>query len=277
MNTFQAIVFGFVHGFTEFLPVSAQAHHILVPYLLGWPEPSDALLAALSGGALLSLLVYFRHDWAAFTSCFLQVVIFRKKPMTLDERMPIFIAAATAPIGIGWYYFQDRLGEITTAPLIVAGTMAAFGIPLWLSESLISRKNKNLYDWNVFDALVVGLSQLLMAAPGCGRVAALLPGAFFRNYSREAAIKFSMFTSLPILIATAVHYLRLVRFHGGPPGPEITWLSFWMAGVVALLCGLLSIGGVMRTVTRKGFGGFLAYRILVAGTVAAVYWLRSRE
>jgi undecaprenyl-diphosphatase len=276
-TTFQAIIYGILHGFTEFLPVSSSAHHILVPYLVGWPEPGAALMGALSLGAMLALLVFFRHDWASIISTFLAVLIYRKKPMTLDERMPIFMAITAAPTAIAWYYFHDQATEaISSSPLLVAGTLAAFSLPLAVTESM-SRKNKNMFDWNGVDALSIGITQLFMILPGCGRMAAQLPGAFIRNYSRLAAVKYCLFASLPILIATTVHYLRPIDFHAQSPG-DVTWLSFIVATVVSMFASLLSIGGIMGQVQRggKGLGGYVVYRLLLAGAVAGVFWMRSR-
>src|SRR4051812_7555339 len=117
MTTFQAILYAIIHGFSDFLPVSATAHHKLVAYLVGWPEPAGPMIGALSLGSLLALLVYFRHDWASMISCFLQVILFRKKPMTLDERLPLFLTLSTLPAVAGWYYFGDSVEQMAWTPL----------------------------------------------------------------------------------------------------------------------------------------------------------------
>src|SRR4051794_11037055 len=82
MTTFQAIVYATLHGISEFLPISSKAHHILIPYLIGWQPPPEQFFGTLAIGSSLALLIYFRHDWASMISCFLQVLIYRKRPMT---------------------------------------------------------------------------------------------------------------------------------------------------------------------------------------------------
>ena len=273
MSTFQAIIFSIIHGFAEFLPISSSAHDILVPYLLGWPTPEGAFSGALALGAFLSLFIYFRHDWAAIISTFLGVLIYRKKPMTLDERMPLFLAVTTAPIAIAWYYLHERIEELSWSPLVVAISLAVFGLPMVVGETM-SRKNKNMFDWNGLDTLVVGLGQLLWIVPGCGRPAGQLPAAFFRNYSREAAVKYGLFAATPVLLASAIHLLRPVDFHAAQPMPDLSWLSFSVAVVVTMLSGLLAIGGLMRHVQRKGFGQYAVYRVLMALAVGVTLWLR---
>src|SRR6188768_4265884 len=107
MTLFQAVVHSVLHGFAEFLPISVSAHHSLLAYVLGWPAPAGAAMGAMGLGASLALLVHFRHDWASMISSFLTVLIYRKKPMTLDERLPIFILVATLPVLGAWYYLQE--------------------------------------------------------------------------------------------------------------------------------------------------------------------------
>jgi undecaprenyl-diphosphatase len=273
MSTFQAIVYGIIHGFTEFVPVSSNAHDLLVPYLFNWPGPSGALSGALSLGALLALLVYFRHDWASIFSCFLQVIIFRKKPMTLDERLPLFLLITSLPSGLIWYYFHEQLLNAEWSPWVVAALLGAFAIPLVTSENF-SRKNKGMFDWTWLDALILGVAQMASFVPGCGRMTALLPAALLRNFNREAAAKYAMFASMPYLAGSSLYWLRGVSLHAPRPMADVSWLSFGMALIVSLFAALLSIGGFMKHIQTRGFGTYAAYRIVIAAIVAGAFWFR---
>ena len=62
MSFFQALVLGILQGLTEFLPISSTAHLVIIPWALGWPDPTKAMDVALHIGTLLALIVYFRKD-----------------------------------------------------------------------------------------------------------------------------------------------------------------------------------------------------------------------
>ena len=278
MDTFQAVIFGIIHGFTEFLPVSVQAHLLLPSYFLGWPEPSHIFLGALAFAGALSIFIYFINDWASQLSALIQVVIYRKKPMTLDERMPFFIFMAALPSTIGWYYLREPISTLPALdrwPLILASTVALLGIPLSIGERW-SRKNKALPDWNWLDAIIIGFLQILAWIPGCGRTTLSLSGALFRNYSREAAAKFSFFVALPLLGAQAFLGLRELDFHSSIPTEGMTWSALIISTIVAFLCGLLAIGGFMKNVQKKPLGRYMVYRILVGVGLAVGYWVKNR-
>src|SRR4051812_21452469 len=134
MTTFQAIIYGILHGFTELLPLGAEAHRILLSYVTGWSEPTGPLLGALLLGSALALLIYFIHDWASMLSSLLQIVIYRRKPMTVDERMPLFVMLATIPVATAWYYLHGEIStRLDSSALVVALTMAGFGLLLGFS------------------------------------------------------------------------------------------------------------------------------------------------
>lgn len=276
MTTFQAIVYGVLHGFTEFLPISASAHRILLAYATGWAEPSGAFLGALSVGSALALLVYFIHDWLSMLSCFLQILIYRKKPMTLDERMPLFIIIATLPIAGIWYQFHEEMtNRLDSSPLMVAATLAGFGLLLGFADHM-SRKTKNMYDWNFFDSLVVGALEIAALVPGCGRSCATMTGALFRNFSREASAKFGFFIALPVLVASSITHLKGTSFRAPAPMADISWLSFYIAMLVAFFSSLLAIGAFMKHIQRGGMGQYVIWRLLVAGGTGVLYWVRNR-
>ncbi|HLE00492.1 MAG TPA: undecaprenyl-diphosphate phosphatase [Bdellovibrionota bacterium] len=275
MSTFQTIVYSVIHGFTEFLPISSSAHHALVPYIIGWDAPEGAFAGALTLGAFLALLVYFRHDWAAMTSSFLQVIIFRKRPMMIDERMPIFIILTSLPVAVAWYYLRLPISEMNWNPFLISASLAVFSLPLWFVDSF-SRKNKAMADWNSLDALLVGVTQIALLIPGCGLQVGTLIGALGRNYNREAAAKFAFFAALPVLAGSAAVHLRGLDLHASQPMANLSWLSFTMAVIVTFFSGLLAIGGFMRNVQSKGFAQYLLYRFVFAGTVGVIYFIRSR-
>ncbi len=278
MDTFQAVIYAILHGFSEFLPISVQAHLLLPAYFLGWPEPSPIFLGALAFGGTLSIFIYFINDWASMLSALIQMVVYRKKPMTLDERMPFFIGLAVLPPLAGWYYLHEHIAQLPGVdhwPLILAALVAVLGIPLTIGERW-SRKNKALPDWNWFDALVIGALQILALIPGCGRTTASLSGAFFRNYSRDAAAKFSFFVALPLLAAQSFGGLRELDFHSATPTEGMAWSALIIATVVAFFCGMLAIGGFMKNVQKKPLGRYTAYRLLLAAVLATGYWIKNR-
>jgi undecaprenyl-diphosphatase len=274
MSMFQAVLHAVVHGFTEFLPVSASAHHALLAYLFSWSPPGPAMHGVLALGALLALLVYFRHDWASIISGFLGVILFRKKPMTLDERLPLFIFAATVPLAAAWHASEERFAELAGNPPLIAALLVGFAIPLWLVDRA-SRKSKGMFDWNGLDSAVVGIFQALSLIPGAGRSALSITGALARGYRRDAAVKFSLFAAAPILGASAFLGLREVAWGTGMPAPDLSWLSFWVALVVSLFASLLGIGGLVKHVVRGGMGHYVVYRVLLAAAVAVVWWTRG--
>lgn len=274
MTTFQAVIYALIHGISEFLPISAKAHHVLVAYLLGWQPPSGALLTAFALGSLLAVFIYFRHDFASMISSVLQVIIFRKRPMTLDERIPLFIGVSTLPLMLVSTYFHRGIHEMEWNPLRVAGVLAVAGLPLWFLDYW-NRKRKGMCDWNWLDAFIVGLTQATALFPGWDGICGILFGASFINYKREPALKYAYFAIFPSLLAETFWGLRELDFHASAPMLDFTWLSFIVAVIVTWFFGFLAIGGLMKHVQTKGFGQYVVYRLFLAFAAFGFYWFKS--
>ena len=274
MTTFQAIIYALVHAVTELCPLSLSAHQILVPYVFDWQPAMGALLGVFELGCLLALLVYFRHDWASMISSLLQVILFRKRPMTLDERIPIFIGITTIPMMFLSYYLREQTSEVTWTPLLVSLISAVIGLGLW-SFDFFGRKFKSMVDWKWLDALVVGLIQATAVIPGWDPFTGILIGALFLNYKRESAVKYTYFAIVPILAVQTFAHLKELSFHSALPMPDLSWLSFGTGLIVSFFTGLLTIEVFMKHIQRKGFGVFVAYRWLFSLAVCGLYWYRN--
>ncbi len=275
MTTFQAVLYGVIEAIGEFLPIGAKANHTLIPYLLGWPQPEGIFLGALSLGGLLALLIYFRHDWASMLSCFLQVILFRKRPMTLDERLPLFLGMTTFPLICASSYFHEQISALEWSPAFIAAVLAAFSLPLWFFDHM-SRKNKGMFDWKWLDAFTVGLIQATALFPGWDHMSALLTGCFFLNYKREPAVKYAYYAAIPILLAQTVSNLKNLSFQTSMAMPDVSWLSFAVALIVTFFVSLLVIGGFTKHIQSKGMGQYVVYRFLLAAITVGAFWMKNR-
>lgn len=276
MTTFQAVIYSLLNAFTEFLPLGSQAHHVLLSYALGWPAPDQALLTAMSLGACLALFFYFIHDWASILSSFVQVLLFRKKPMTLDERFPLFLAVSSLPAVFAWYYLKDWIVDANSQPRWAILGLLIFALPLWFFDHM-SRKNKGMFDWSWMDCFYIGAMQVMMFVPGSGRLNGALCGSLSRNYHREAAAKYSLFAGMPILIGVTYMRLKDFSFHSPLAGNELSWFSWWVSLVLSTIAGMVAIGGLMKHVQRKGFSEYIAYRIVAGLSFVVLFWYRSKH
>ena len=68
MDIVQAIILGLVQGASEFVPISSSGHLVLVPWLLGWPQPSLVFDTVVHWGTLVAVLAYFWRDFIALAS-----------------------------------------------------------------------------------------------------------------------------------------------------------------------------------------------------------------
>ncbi len=276
MSTFQAVVYGIVYGFAEFFPISSAAHQALVAQLTGWPQPAELLQGYFSLAGLIALFLYFIHDWASMISSFLSVVLFRKKPMTLDERMPFFLMLATLPPVAAWYYVKDGMPEQLTDPLWLIAGLILFSLLMSLGEYM-SRKTKGMFDWNWIDALIVGVFQILMLVPASGRSLGALSAGMLRNYNREAIAKFSFFAAVPLLAGSAWLHLRGFGGHPAATMPEGTsWITVGVAFVATTLTSLLAVGGFMKNIARKNLNTYGVYRVMIAVVFGLVLIARSK-
>ncbi|MFZ9596560.1 MAG: undecaprenyl-diphosphate phosphatase [Bdellovibrionia bacterium] len=274
MTTFQAIVLAIIHGISEFLPINSKAHQVLLPLVVGWQQPTGSQLACFSLGGLLALLIYFRHDWASMISSLLQVILYRKRPKTVDERLPLFLVASTLPLLLATPYFRSWVRDLDWSPLRITTLLVALSAPLWFFDYW-SRKIKNIYDWNWIDAIFVGIIQCSAILPGVDLFSVTLIGIFLRNYQREAAVKYAYFAALPMLIYRVSTEFKEISFSAPAPAPEMSWLSFGTATVVSLFVGLLAIGGFTKHVQNKGMGQYFFYRIFIGAGIFGLYWVRG--
>jgi len=189
MNIFWSLVLGVVQGLTEFLPVSSSGHLLLLPALLKLPEPDLNTLAIAHGGTLLAVLIYFRQDIWAITLGVLEAIRTRRWMGSLEARLGWFILVGTIPAVVAGLTLKNFFDQVFGAPLTAAFLLMGTAAILFFSERKLSG-HKPLAQMGWWDAIWIGLAQMVALFPGISRSGSTIAAGLVRGLDRETAARF---------------------------------------------------------------------------------------
>lgn len=265
MDAIQAIVLAIVQGLSEFLPISSSGHLILVPHAFGWPDQGLAFDVAVHVGTLAAVLGYFRRELLAMAGAWFGSLAGRG--LTPDGRLAWCIVLGTIPVGIVGLLFNDLIESMLRNPLFVAGTLALFGVLMWLADWLgAERRDEQSIGWR--DALLIGCAQALALMPGTSRSGVTMTMGRALGLTRPAAARFSFLLAVPgIAMAGGYELLQLLT----GPGDGADWGLMALGAVVAAVTGYLCIHGLLRIIARIGLWPFTLYRLMIATLIVLMF------
>ena len=276
MPILEAIVLGIVQGLTEFLPISSTAHLALVPWLVtklglaNWSDPGLTFDVALHVGTLFAILLYFWRTWIQVLRAALggKVVRFSEASHNLDDltaeeqhherRLLWCMMAATVPAAVTGALLEKRIETTFRAPALVAAMLIIVALVMWSAERR-SLFLKPLSEITFADSMVVGILQALAVVPGVSRSGITIAGGLFRNFTREAAARFSFLLSTPIIAGAALLKVHHVLKEGLPAGMAT---GFVVGMIVSALVGYATIAWFLRYLQTSTLRVFILYRIV---------------
>lgn len=265
MSLIQILVLAAVQGITEFLPISSQAHLLLVDDIAGWPDAGLRVRVAVHVGSLGAVILYFRGDvWAALTGV-LHVLMGRN---TERARLAIHLLVASVPvIAAGAALVLLGLEEALTSPKIIAWTMVGFGILLWFADR-IGMTVRRIEHMRGGAAIAIGLAQVLALVPGTSRAGITMTAARLLGYERTEASRFAMLLGIPVILAAggwdAVSIWRGDDLQLG--------LDAALAAAIAFATAYVSVAVLMAWLRRATFTPFVLYRLVVGGGLLYVLY-----
>jgi undecaprenyl-diphosphatase len=268
----QAIVLGIVQGLTEFLPISSSGHLIIIPVLLGWDDPfieSLAFSVMLHVATLAALLIYFARDWARLIPAGFAALRDRSFKGDPDRRLAWLLAATTIPAVIVGVALNDLIETVFREPRLVAMTLVAGAIILWLADRVGSRM-RAIEQLSFGSALGIGAAQAFALIPGVSRSGISISAGLFAGLDREAAARFSFLMATPITAGAGLWEARKIL--AGEAGVDLPLVPLVAGMLASLVAGLLAIEVLLRYLRSHGVGIFVAYRLVLAAVVV-VAWL----
>jgi undecaprenyl-diphosphatase len=270
---FQALVLGIVQGLTEFLPISSSGHLIVVPYVFGWDDPfitSLEFTVALHAGTLAALLIYFREDWLRLVPAGLAAIRDRSLRGDPDRRLAWLIIVSTIPAAILGVLLNDPVEKAIRQANVVAVLLVVGAGILWLADHWTSGRTP-LSRLSVRAAAGIGFAQALALLPGVSRSGISISAGLFAGLDRQDAARYSFLMATPVTAGAVLwEGIKLVR--GGDIATQAGPLAVGVAA--AFISGILAIAWLLRYVRTRSYNVFVAYRLVLAAIVLAVFLTR---
>ena len=268
MEIYQSIILGIVQGLTELLPISSSAHLTIIPWLFGWINNPDFVVAfegfdvALHFGTLLAIGIYFFKDWIGLIKGgFNQVV---KKEKTTEGRMFWYIVLATIPGGIIGFILDKYLSGVLEQSIIIAIALIVMGIILYIIDKKAPSKT-DYEHMNLKQTFLIGLSQALAFIPGVSRSGVTMTTARAMGIKRESAARYSFMLSAPIVLAATVFKAKDFVFS----------LPFFIGIFTSFIVGIFVIQFLLNYLKKGSFKGFAVYRVIVGLIIIGVIIFRG--
>lgn len=263
MSFFHILLVAIIQGITEFLPVSSSGHLILLPNLTGFADQGLAIDVAVHLGTLGAVVVYFWSDVRLAATGLPRLLTGHAD--TEGSRLALLLVIATIPVVIlGFVLSVTGASDAMRSITVIGWTMIGFGILLWWMDQK-GGSGKAAKDWNLRDAIIMGLWQAVALIPGTSRSGITITGARGLGYGRSDAARISMLMSIPTIIASGV--LLGAKVIGD--ADMQTARDGAIAASFSFVAALLALGLMMRLLRSVSFTPYVIYRI-VLGVVLLV-------
>jgi undecaprenyl-diphosphatase len=277
MPLIQAIILAIVQGLTEFLPVSSTAHLILFPWLLHWADPGEAFDVALHAGTLVAVLLYFFKDWWTLLICGLGGKYPASAPaeeVAQHKRLFWYMVVGTIPGAILGKLFDKQIEEHLRLPMIIGVSMVVVALIMWWADSKANLTRK-IEQSDLGDAITIGTAQAVALWPGVSRSGITIIAGLFRNFTREAATRFSFILSAPLIAGAVASKLpALIKLHkAGALDLPLSTLAISI--LVSGITGYLVIAFFLRYLQTRTLKVFIVYRLVFGIIVLVLAFLHT--
>lgn len=276
MNDFLiSFLLGVVEGLTEFLPISSTAHLRIVEALFGLNLQDSfwkMYTIVIQLGAILALPVYFRDRIMKFLSSFPRGERGDRTILTHPLSLTLIAFVITA---IPSWLLKKQIGHNLENLSIMAWALLLGGVIMWIVDAICTAPRTNrMEEMSLPQAAWIGAVQILSAVfPGTSRSMCTIAAGQTAGLSRQAALEFSFFLSMPtMVVATGYDLLKTIMPRRGDAADSGIaplamnahgWIVLAIGFAVSFVVALGVVAWFMRWVRARGFAPFAIYRIVL--------------
>lgn len=259
MNLLQSLLYGFISGITEFLPISSPAHQRVMRQLFG-----------VGDVPLLNIIVCFAVLASLITVCYPALSRIHREQRKIRSRRYRPVAAAgksnlelrllrstAIPMCIGMAVLMFIFGSAFSLPTICF-LLVINGLVLFLTEH-VRHGNKDVYMMSRLDSIFIGIFGAFSVLPGISGIGMRTAAAELVGADRQNAFHWSLLLGIPSLAVLAAAYILQVFALGFESLTGLSILYYLFAAIGAYIGAYLSIQLMRLLIVRSGTHGFAYY------------------
>lgn len=260
------LILGIIQGFTEPIPVSSSGHLVIFQHIFNVEALNDLNFEIFTNfGSFIAIVIIFRKDIAKLIKGFFGYIKTKEEKYKADFKYCLLIVIGTIPAGIVGLLTKDFIETHLSSVKYVGVALLITAVFLFLIRKLKGHKTDDQI--TVFDALKIGLFQMVALLPGISRSGSTLVGGMFSGLTRETAFKFSFMLYIPISLATMALGVKDVV----ETGIEMQTLIYYIVGSVAAMIVTFFSTKWFRGVMLKGKLIYFVYYCLIVGTLVILF------
>lgn len=258
LSWYESILYGLISGLTEFLPVSAQAHKLLLLKFFGLKsEPG-----------LLRLLVHLSMLGALYYQCQPQIVKIlrarslsripkrrRKRPLDTKSLMDFSLwKTMLIPIIVG-FLFYGKASSLHSSLSLMAIFLFINGIILYVPQFLPG-SNKDSRSLSRVEGLLMGLGGAATVLPGISGIGTAVSVGSVCGVERSYCLNMALLMHLGVIVGLIVY--DIIGFSLGVLSFGVI-ISYILAAAAAFLGTSLGIKIMRRMAVNNGYASFAYY------------------
>ncbi len=263
MSLLESLLYGFISGIAEFLPVSSRAHQSLLRYIFGVSTRNFLQELLVHIGLLLALFVAFRDVLHRLRREQKSLSMNRRKRnRSLDVKSLYdlrLIKTAAFPLLIG-LILCTSVGKWGDGLLTVMGFLLVNALILLLAEH-ISHGNRDSRTMTALDGIIMGILGALSSFPGISRTGIISAYATIRGADNQNAVNWAILLGIPALIFAGCYDIVLIFSAGIGALSLSVIIGCILSGIGAFAGGYAAISMLVSILNHTGYSPFAYYSI----------------
>lgn len=270
---FENIIYGFISGITEFLPVSSRAHQTLLRYILGMDSRNFLQEFLVHIGLLLSIIIGCREFLLRLRREQRALSARRyKKNRSLDPKSYYdirLLKTAAFPLIIGLCLSFLTIKSNDNLMSIIAFLLLN-GVVLLIADH-VQHGNRDSRTMTGLDGIIMGILGSLSVFPGISRTGIISAYATLRGADFDNVTNWAFVLGIPaIVFLICFDIVGLITIGAGIISFSVL-IGYILAGISAFCGGYIAISALKAILNHAGFSQFAYYSFGTAFLTFIIY------
>lgn len=266
LNFFQCLLFGFLSGLTDILPVSAQAHKAMLLSIFGL-DSEPTVLRLLIHAATLAALFYCCRPQIIRISRQLKLAKVpkkrRKRPLDMRTILDFkLLRTMLIPMVLGYLFYQKT--SVMNLKLNWVALFSLVNAVILFLPSLLPTGNKDSRSLSRMEGVLMGLGGAVSVFPGVSSIGAMTSVASLCGTERTFALNLSFLAQMGVTVCLVFFDLLAIVSAGVGTLSFGILMGYLVAACVAFV-GVFFGVRIMRTMAVNiGYNVFAFYGFALA-------------